>query len=106
MKIKNTPCILLPGIFIFLFANAAPAKESELTVKSPDGKIVAVVHTGEHLNYTVSFHSIDVLGKSDLGIIVDGKDLGQHAAFAGKPETKTINERYPTRGVHTSATNH
>jgi alpha-glucosidase len=108
MRIKNTPirAVVIASAVGFLFAGAVLARESEFTLKSPDGKIVAVVRAGEHLNYTVNFHGNGVLGKSDLGITVDGKDLGQQAAFAGKPERTTINERYSTRGVHTLAINH
>jgi alpha-glucosidase len=108
MKIKNTvgSAIFLAGVFAFLFAAAAPAKENELIIKSPDGKIRVAVRAGEHLSYSVTFYGQPVLGKSDLGITVDGQDLGLNAVFAGKPETRTIDETYPTRGVHTVAMNH
>lgn len=108
MKIKNSvvPAVFLAGVFMFLFANSTLAKENELTIKSPDGKIRVALRAGEHLSYSVTFYGQPVLGKSELGIIVDGQDLGGNAAFAGKPETKTINETYPTRGVHPVAINH
>jgi alpha-glucosidase len=94
------------GAFALLLVAAAQAKDSEFTIKSPDGKIVASISAGEHLSYTVNFHGKPVLGKSELGISVDGVDLGEHAALSGKPETSTVNERYATRGVHTEAVNH
>ncbi|HEY2082573.1 MAG TPA: glycoside hydrolase family 97 N-terminal domain-containing protein [Verrucomicrobiae bacterium] len=108
MKIKNSvvPAVFVAGIFTFLFANSTLAKQNELTIKSPDGKIRVAVRAGEHLSYCVTFHGQSVVGKSELGIIVDGQDLGGNAAFADKPETKTINETYPTRGVHPVAINH
>ena len=103
MKSKT---IIAPIFFALLFVAAAQAKESEFTIKSPDGKIAVAVRTGEHLSYSVNFRGKFVLGKSTMGITVDGEDLGQHAMFSGKSETKTINETYRTRGVHTTALNH
>jgi alpha-glucosidase len=107
MKIKNpvAPALFL-AICVLLFAGAVSASENEVTIKSPDGNIAVTVRTGGHLSYTANFHGKNVLGKSEIGITVDGKDLGQSAAFAGKPEKKTINEQYPTRGVHSLAVNH
>lgn len=103
-KITVAPAILLGSIF--LFTGTVAAKQNEFTIKSPDRKIVVVVDTGEHLNYTVRFHGREVLAESKLGISVDGKDLGRNAAFAGKPETETIDEHYATRGVHGVASDH
>lgn len=94
------------GVLAVFMAGTAQAKDGELTIKSPGGKIEACVRAGEHLSYTVNFHGKSVLGKSELGISVDGTDLGEHSAFSGKPETSTINEHYATRGVHTEAVNH
>src|SRR5882724_9626959 len=105
MKNTVTP-LMLASAFALLLVAATQAKDSEFTIKSPDGKIVASISPGEHLSYTVDFHGKSVLGKSELGISVDGVDLGEHAALSGKPETSTINERYATRGVHTEAVNH
>jgi alpha-glucosidase len=105
MKNIITP-LMLASAFALLLVAATQAKDSEFTIKSPDGKIVASISAGEHLSYTVDFHGKSVLGKSELGISVDGVDLGEHAAFSGKPETSTINERYATRGVHPEAVNH
>ena len=98
--------LVLAGSFAFLFVAATSAKESELTVKSPDGKVVVAVHGGEQLNYTVIFRGASILGKSEMGITVDGENLGEHVTFSGKPETKTINEHYAARGVHETAVNH
>ncbi|HWD92611.1 MAG TPA: glycoside hydrolase family 97 catalytic domain-containing protein [Verrucomicrobiae bacterium] len=108
MKIKNTvvPAIFLAGVFSFLVAGSLVAKENELTIKSPDGKIAVAVSAGEHLSYTVNFHGRPVLGKAELGIIVDSKDLGGDVTLEGKPERSVIDERYPTRGVHDVAVNH
>jgi alpha-glucosidase len=104
MKKTITPFVFASALAFGMVA--AQAREGEVAIKSPDGKIVATVRAGGHLSYTVDFHGKPVLGKSELGISVAGSDLGERAAFAGKPKTSTINERYATRGVHTEAVNH
>jgi alpha-glucosidase len=108
MKIKNIPisAAVLASAFAFLSVSATRGKESDVTVKSPDGKIVVIMHVGEHLNYTANFRGQPVLGKSELGITIDGLDLGHDAVLAGKVETKSTNEHYATRGLHTEAVNH
>lgn len=75
-------------------------------LKSPDGKVALSVLPGERLQYAVTFHGRQVIEPSALGIVVDGQDLGQQAAFSGKPATLEVNEHYPTRGVHSLAINH
>lgn len=108
MKSKTTiaPAIFLGSVFLFFFVTTLSAKQSEFTIKSPDGKIVAVVHAEGHLNYTVRLHGKEVLAKSELGISVDGKDLGQDAVLSSKPKVEMIDEHYPTRGVHSVAIDH
>ena len=49
MKIKNTniSALILGSAFIILFVGLLPAKENELSLKSPDGKIIVTVHAAE-----------------------------------------------------------
>lgn len=79
---------------------------AELRVKSPDGKVVALLNDGARLSYAVEFRRQAALEMSALGIAVDDQDLGQNSAFSGKPEFSTFKETYPTRGVHPVAVNH
>lgn len=83
----------------------ASAADASRTLKSPDGKIAVTITTGEHLNYTVKFHGKAAVETSALGVMIDGKDLGQGATFAGKPVVEKINETYPMFGNHRLAVN-
>jgi len=90
------------GVLAAVTGHAAGA----VTVKSPDGHVSVQVQPGERLTYSVEFHHAVVVKTSQMGVTVDGNDLGRKVALAGKPETKEINEHYVTRGVHTNAINH
>jgi alpha-glucosidase len=81
------------------------AGSSKIELKSPDGKIAVTVSMDGHLNYAVKFHGKPAVETSALGVTIDGKDLGQGAAFAGKPTAEKINETYPMLGNHPLAVN-
>src|ERR1017187_3801840 len=85
---------------------ASNAAASSVMLKSPDGKIVVTIQTAGHLSYGIAFHDKPVVEHSTLGLILDDKDLGAEALFAGRPEAREINEQYPVMGVHDTATNH
>ena len=78
----------------------------EMTLKAPKGSLTCIVQTDRngHLSYSIEFNKQKVVLPSTIGIIVDNDDLGS-AATLGKPKTKTLNETYPTRGVHSIAKN-
>ena len=46
-----------------------------------------------------------MLSPAPLGLIVDGKNLGETVTL-GKARTRVINEKYPTLGNHSEAVNH
>jgi alpha-glucosidase len=72
-------------------------------VEGPDGKIKMTLKTGEgHLEYAVGLASRPVITASPAGIVVDGVDLGR-AATLGRAETFRVDEEYPSRGVHSRA---
>jgi len=79
---------------------------SAVELKSPDGKVVAtlIVDNGR-LACTLTRAGTTVLDKSEMGITIDGVDLGKNAAI-GEPKFGTINEKYPWYGVKSEATNH
>jgi alpha-glucosidase len=78
-----------------------------IAIRSPDGQISATlsVDASGHLAYEVKCRDQAVVEPSSVGIIVDGQDLGTNAAMDA-PVLRDINETYPTRGVHSTATNH
>jgi alpha-glucosidase len=93
----------LPAICLL---SGAALYGAELTLKSPDGKIVVTVQDGSHLNYSVKFRGQPVVSSSSMGVTVDRTDLGANTLFVGKPVTTEINEQYGVLGVHKTATNH
>ena len=79
---------------------------SAVELKSPDGKVVAmmVVDNGR-LGYTVARAGVPILEKSEMGITIDGVDLGKDAVL-GQPKLGAIDEKYPWYGVKSEAINH
>jgi len=97
---------ILPAIYLLSGAVSQQIFAAELTMKSPDGKIVVTVRDGSHLNYSATFRGKPVIAPSAMGITVEGADTGANARFSGKPVHTEINERYDVLGVHKTATNH
>ena len=77
-----------------------------VTIKGPKGSLVCIVETDHdgHLSYSIEFNGQKIILPSVIGIVVDNDDLGS-AATLGKAKIKTVDERYPTRGVHSVAGN-
>jgi alpha-glucosidase len=77
-----------------------------LHLASPNRAITFELTLGDtgQLTYTISLNARPVVAPSPLGIIVDGRHLGERVT-AGKIETYEIDERYPWLGVHDVAVN-
>jgi alpha-glucosidase len=87
-------------------AQAGPGA-NEVVLRSP-GKAVALrvaLDAGGRLDYTITLAGRPVIERSPLGILVDGVDLGQGSTL-GRVERYSLEERYPWRGVHSTALNH
>src|SRR6267143_4652713 len=77
----------------------------DVVVSSPDGRVkFHLLHQSEQLRYRASLKSHDVIETSQLGIIVDGVDLG-HGVAIGTIDRYTLREKYASRGAHSAATN-
>lgn len=85
---------------------AGAQSAAEVEVQSPSGKVALTVFVTPRgqLSYEVRFAGVPVVEASNLGIKVDGVDLGAGASLA-KSETFKIDEKYPYRGVHSEAVN-
>jgi alpha-glucosidase len=77
-----------------------------LHLASPNRSVTFDLMLGEHgeLTYAVSLNGRPAVVPSPIGIVVDGRHLGEHAA-PGTIETYEIDERYPWLGVHDVAVN-
>ena len=87
-------------------AASAPSDTEGRVVHSPNGEVAFYLHAerGQPLRYDVKVGTHAVIERSRLGIVVDGMDLAAAARF-DRVEHYEINEKYPTRGVHSVAVN-
>ena len=88
---------------VCLFAACAVVAE-ERRLLSPDGAVQAVVSVDPEgrLVYAVSFHGVEAVAESPVGLTLDGVDLGKVSALTAM-SVREAQERYPTRGAHAAA---
>jgi alpha-glucosidase len=88
-------------------AAIASGNSPDYVVPSPSGDVAFHLHAdGEGpLQYDVTLGAHPIIERSRLGIVVDGVDLAA-TAHVERVERYEINEKYPTRGVHSLAVNH
>src|SRR5215469_15047352 len=96
--------ILASTFAVVLLALGAPSPRAsaadKVEVESPGGKVLLTLSAGpDRLGYAISLAGRPAIATSPLGIVVDGRDLGQGAGL-GRVETYRADEAYPTRGVH------
>jgi alpha-glucosidase len=79
---------------------------SDRVVKSPSGALTFYLLDRDdgHLQYKLVAGTETIIEPSTIGIMVDGVELGEGATIE-KVEPYEINERYPSRGVHSVANN-
>jgi alpha-glucosidase len=78
----------------------------EVVVASPNKQIQFYLssRSAPGLRYRISFKNKPVIETAQLGIVIDGTDLGQGAEI-GKVENYRLKEKYLSRGVHSEAAN-
>jgi alpha-glucosidase len=98
-----TRALLLVGLLALC---AAAPLDGPTTVTSPGGRIRFEVDLRSHnrLVYRVTMNGRPVIERSRLGIVVDGINLGDGVTI-GSVERTQQNDRYRTRGVHSTAIN-
>jgi alpha-glucosidase len=84
---------------------SAKAAGEVITFKSPDSKLQFVLFTtGAQLQYRILRANRVVVEMSQLAFMIDGVNLCRESVVS-KIERYRINEKYLTRGVHSSAVN-
>ena len=80
---------------------------NEIRIVSPDSNVTLLIFIDAKstLNYQVTFKNRPVIETSPLGIIVDGVNLGRDAEM-DKGVPYRLSKKYPSRGVHSEASNH
>jgi alpha-glucosidase len=83
----------------------ATLRANDVNVSSPNGSVqFQLVRDPSQLSYQVTFKDKPVIDIAQLGIIIDGVDLGQNAEV-GKVERYRTDETYHSRVVHSQAVN-
>lgn len=90
----------------FLLLSSTGISAKTYTISSPGATVQGIFKTDKtgHLSYSVKKHGKTILLPSPIGILVDSKDLGENASL-GKANFRSVDEHYPTVGVHSTATN-
>jgi alpha-glucosidase len=102
MKINMTIFSNLIGLFIIQNLNA---QNKQLIVSSPDHHISYNLKiTGENLIYTISRNGKAILGEGSLGLIVDDVEFSSGKSLKVVSRW-SVNQTYPTRGIHSKAIN-
>ncbi|MBD3293833.1 MAG: hypothetical protein GF393_12990 [Armatimonadia bacterium] len=81
---------------------------ADVTITSPGGTVEAVVSIDgdDRLQYRVNHGGLTVLENGQLGITVDGVDLGSDVASLAGSAPVEIHTTYPYRGAKSVATDH
>jgi alpha-glucosidase len=83
---------------------AAELAKGDVKIASPNGRLQFQLKSSTRLNYRIDFRNKPVIETAQIGIIVDGVDLGE-SAEVGKIERYRLSEKYLWRGVHSEAIN-
>lgn len=96
-----TLAVVLVCSMRFLVSGAEP-----LTLSSPDGSIALAIESNDkgELTWKASLAGTPVIEPSALGIVVDRGNLG-HGAEIESSSRYRVDEKYPWRGVHSTAVN-
>jgi len=92
-------------IFLSRIAAEAAYATDEVRLVSPDGQIVFSLDCKPTaLTYRITRQNVSAIEPSNIGIVIDGADLGI-GAEVNKIEHYSSNEKYAWRGVHSTAIN-
>lgn len=101
-------CLLIVCLLLCLEVTFSQKKSTSnpILITSPNGEITLTISSpAGALQYAVNYKKIPVIEASRLGLVVNGKLLGE-AASTGNVQQYKLNETYDYRGVHSKAVNH
>ena len=95
------------GASVLAGAGLAGAEGGGVVLKSPDGKLEAVIFVGPlgRLCCRLASDGVTIVEEGALGVTVDGDDLGLRVSLAA-PTVENSDETYALRGNHAQARNH
>ncbi len=89
----------------FIVLAQLPSNGKSLIINSPDAAIQLFVNNQNgKLGYSVKYNKKIIIEPSPLGILFNGKLIGENA-ITGKIQQQKVNEVYAFRGVHSMASN-
>jgi alpha-glucosidase len=99
----------ITSLVLFLLALGSPPQGGKslgpVQLSAPRKQLgISVASVAGRLTWTVTLAGKAVIEPSDLGIVVDGEDLGRGAVIT-RAENYRVDEKYPWRGVHSEAVN-
>ncbi|MGB2714579.1 MAG: glycoside hydrolase family 97 catalytic domain-containing protein [Vicinamibacterales bacterium] len=95
--------------FLFIALGATPPQGRSslgpVQLSGPRKQLgIAVASVAGRLTWSVTLAGKSVLEPSDLGLVLDGQDLGRGAVIT-RAENYRVDEKYPWRGAHSEAVN-
>ncbi len=78
----------------------------DVTLKSPDGKIVFTLTVGDQMKYSVVWNAKPIIKDATLGISIDGDNLGLKAKVDRFAQTQLLDDKFPMKGVHSIGATH
>ncbi|MBD0287466.1 MAG: glycoside hydrolase family 97 catalytic domain-containing protein, partial [Flavisolibacter sp.] len=106
MKVKGNILFII-SLLLCLQVTYAQNKSAShpIVITSPDGEMIMSVSAPDGaLQYAVHYKKMPVMEASRLGLVVNGKVLGEGCS-TGKVQQYKVNETYLYRGVHSTAVN-
>lgn len=85
---------------------SVPVLGQPVELKSPNEEVTArvTVNDQNNLRLAIQYQGATVVEPSPVGVITDGRTLGQSVQSIEVSEATTHTQNYPTRGDHTTAT--
>jgi alpha-glucosidase len=100
--------LIVPALAMYVSVTSAALARAQDAIRldslSREVQLEILV-AGDHLSFAVRRSGAPVIEPSPLGLTVDGLDLARGVEL-GAAEIAQFDERYPTRGVHSTAINH
>jgi alpha-glucosidase len=92
-------------ILLSVAVNASPPGKDGISVASPNGQVRFFVDSASpRLAFRISFKNKPVIESSQIGIVIDGADLGNGVDIKRTDSYRGM-EKYAWRGVHSEAVN-
>jgi alpha-glucosidase len=105
-RFRNT-CILAMAQVAVVMLGSQLVPAAEQTVASPDGNVrFHLMLEGGRAKYSVTLKDAPVIESSPIVFTIDGVDLADGAQETTSAQVSKIDESFPSRWVHSTATNH